>query len=184
MQNTSANPSFTELPSQMDEETFVARFGAVYEHSPWVATAAWRTGVTTACDSVAGLAHALATTLSTASEEKKLALICAHPDLAGRTAVGGELTDESTNEQTSAGLDKCTQSEFDKFQRLNDAYTQKFGFPFVMAVRGANRHDILTAFQRRLEHSVPIEFERALGEIDKIARLRIETIIEPGPAQP
>ena len=156
------------------KSAFVAEFGGVYEHSPWIAEASWD-----ACQQVGSaeeLAEAMAATVNAASDADKLALIRAHPDLAGRLAVAGELTAESSTEQASAGLDQCSADEFAQFQELNKAYTEKFAFPFVMAVRGSHRADILKAFAERLGNSHELEFTTAINEIHKIARMRIEQL--------
>ncbi len=153
---------------------FVERFGGIYEHSPWVAEGAWTEQL--AADRVSKLAARMAKIVDTAEPEQQLKLIQAHPDLAGRLAVAGELTAESSAEQASAGLDQCTEAEFAAFQQLNAAYLDKFQFPFVMAVRGSNRAAILDAFRRRLENSYDAEFQTALQEIHKIARLRLEQL--------
>ena len=114
--------------------------------------------------------------VETAAEEEQLKLIRAHPDLAGRAAVAGELTPESTSEQASAGIDRCTPEEFERFQRFNDLYKRKFGFPFVMAVKGSNRHEILAAFEERVRNDLGTEVRRALDEIHKIAQLRLSEL--------
>ncbi len=160
------------IPADKDE--FVARFGGVYEHSSWVAEDSWP-----ACQ-VAHNAEQLATimahTVDCASRHDKLALIRAHPDLAGRLAMAGELTADSAAEQASAGLDQCSAEEFEQFQALNRIYVEKFEFPFVMAVRGRQRSEILEAFAQRVENSYEDEFATALREIHKIARLRMEQL--------
>jgi len=156
------------------KEAFVARFGGVYEHSAWIAEDSWP-----ACQmahNAEQLAAIMASTVDSASTRDKLALIRAHPDLAGRLAVAGELTAESSAEQASAGLDQCTPAEFEQFQSLNRTYLDKFEFPFVMAVRGSNRSDILRAFARRVNNSYEQEFATALAEIHKIARMRLEQL--------
>lgn len=155
-------------------EEFVERFGGIYEHSPWIAEAAW--AQQPGGDRASDLAARMAKIVDTATTEQQLALIRAHPDLAGRLAVAGELTAESSAEQASAGLDQCTEQEFKAFQQLNAAYVDKFDFPFVMAVRGSNRTDILDAFRRRLKNSYDEEFKTALQEIHKIAQLRLEQL--------
>lgn len=155
-------------------DDFVARYGGIYEHSPWVAEAAWdRYGKAPPADELAGV---MAACVDAASDARKLALIRAHPDLAGRAAVAGELTAESTSEQASAGIDRCTPEEFARFTGYNARYVEKFGFPFVMAVRGSNRHAILAAFEERLDNDPGTEFRRAIAEIHKIARLRLEAL--------
>jgi OHCU decarboxylase len=161
----------------MDKASFVKRYGGVYEHSPWVAGEAY--------DDLQGkvdaerLPGAMAACVERADYERKLALINAHPDLAGRAACGGELTADSGEEQASAGVDQCTPEEFERFQTLNERYRRKFGFPFIMAVRDSNRHAILAAFEERLDNDADREFEQAMTEIHKIARLRLAALAEP-----
>lgn len=158
----------------MSDDDFVQRFGGIYEHSPWVAErAAPHVGKSADYDQIANL---LADCVDNASRERRLELIRAHPDLAGKAQVAGELTAASTAEQASAGLDRCSAEEYERFQSLNERYRKKFGFPFVMAVRGAARRDILAAFERRLGNDPETEFETALVEIHKIARLRLEAM--------
>lgn len=150
---------------------FVARFGAVYEHSPWVAEEAAE--VLDGVSNTERVAAVMADCVDNASRERQLELIRAHPDLAGKAQISGELTEDSTSEQASAGLDRCSAEEYARFQSLNTAYHDKFGFPFVMAVRGSTRQEILAAFEERLGNDVETEFETALAEIHKIARLRL-----------
>ena len=119
------------------------------------------------------LAELMADCVDNADAEKQLALIRAHPDLAGKAQIAGELTAESTKEQTSAGLHKCTKLEYERFQALNESYKKKFGFPFVMAVSGSSCAEILEIFSKRLKNDETVEFETALAEIHKIARLRL-----------
>ncbi|WP_405221578.1 2-oxo-4-hydroxy-4-carboxy-5-ureidoimidazoline decarboxylase [Lentisalinibacter sediminis] len=172
------------LPIPGDEATFVARYGGVYESSPWVAREAWARGDLPAeADApvhvpIDVLAARLAAVVEDAGRERQLALIRAHPDLAGKASVAGTLTEESTAEQQSAGLDQCTPEEYERFQRLNEAYHRRFGCPFVMAVRGASRGDILAAFGERLGNAPETEFRRALDEIHRIARLRLDQMSE------
>lgn len=168
----------TVQPSRMDETEFVETFGGVFEHSPWIAAVAWRSGLEARHDDPDALAEAMRAIVDISGAERQLALIRAHPDLAGRLAVAGELTAQSTSEQAGAGLDKCTAEEFTRFQDLNTSYLQKFDFPFIMAVRGHDRAAILSAFAHRLDHSVEQEFTTALTEIGKIASLRIHDIFD------
>ncbi len=158
----------------MSAADFIDRFAGIYEHSPWVAELA--VSVLSENPGMDEIARVMADCVDNASRERQLELIRAHPDLAGRAQVAGELTAESTDEQSSAGLDQCTPDEFERFQRFNDAYHQKFGFPFVMAVRGSSRAEILAAFEKRLENDYDVEFETALVEIHRIARLRLEAM--------
>jgi OHCU decarboxylase len=153
---------------------FIARYGGIYEHSPWVAELA--APVAAGLNDVARLAELMADVVDNADTEQQLALIRAHPDLAGKAQIAGELTADSTEEQASAGLDQCSKVEYEKFQALNDAYKAKFGFPFVMAVRGSSRAEILEAFSARLQNHYDEEFETALAEIHTIARLRLEAM--------
>jgi len=150
---------------------FVRRYGGIYEHSPWVAEAAAQL-IDDSAD-VDVIARVMADCVDNATRERQLELICVHPDLAGKAAVAGELTDDSESEQASAGLDRCTPEEYARFQALNTAYRRKFGFPFVMAVRGCTREQILAAFESRLENDYDEEFENALLEIHRIARMRL-----------
>ena len=158
----------------MTEAEFVARFGGIYEHSVWVAEQVAAEAVAT--DDLAEIATLMAECVDNASVDRQLALIRAHPDLAGKAQVAGELTADSTDEQASAGLDRCSAAEYLQFQDLNTRYNEKFGFPFVMAVRGSSRADILAAFAERLENDATTEFETALAEIHKIAGLRLQAM--------
>ncbi len=158
----------------MDTHDFIARYGGIYEHSPWVAERMLAIDMDTS--DVAAVARVMADIVDNAARDRQLQLIRAHPDLAGKAQVAGELTAESTAEQASAGLDQCSEEEFRRFQVLNAAYHEKFGFPFVMAVRNSSRGDILEAFAQRLENDYELEFETALVEIHKIARLRLEAM--------
>jgi OHCU decarboxylase len=153
---------------------FVEKYGGIYEHSSWVAEEAAQ--FVADAEDMETIAAVMADCVDNASVEKQLELIRAHPDLAGKAQIAGELTAESTSEQTSAGLDKCSAEEFERFQSLNRAYHEKFAFPFVMAVRNASRADILEAFAARLDNDADVEFETALVEIHKIARLRLEAM--------
>jgi OHCU decarboxylase len=164
-------------PSRLSRTLFVERFGGVYEHSRWVAEAAWDAGLSASEDSAEGLARAMARAMADGSEAAKRALIAAHPDLAGRLALARTLTAESTHEQQSAGLDRLSAEELARFTALNAAYRERFGFPFVMAAKGKTSHDILAAFERRLGHEAPSEFAAALAEIDAIAALRLKDIL-------
>jgi OHCU decarboxylase len=157
-------------------DAFITRFGGAYEHSPWVAEAVFDDGYV--ADDISQLAQAMAAVVNGASHERQLALLRAHPDLAGRLAARGELTQSSTDEQKSAGLDQCSREELEQFQTLNTAYTDKFEFPFILAVSGKNRTQILENFEARLGNSPKQEFATALGEVHKIARIRLEKLAE------
>ena len=158
----------------MTTSEFVARYGGVYEHSAWVAEEVATEAV--ACETTAQIATLMADCVDNAAVERQLALIRAHPDLAGKAQLAGELTQDSSTEQSKAGLDQCSSEEYEQFQSLNDAYHQKFGFPFVMAVRASSRAEILAAFAARLENDAATEFETALQEIHQIAKLRLQAM--------
>jgi OHCU decarboxylase len=160
------------MPLARDE--FVRRYGGIYEHSAWVAEQTCEVA-----RDIAGtgeLAEVLARCVDEASGERRLELIRAHPDLAGKAAIAGGLTEESSEEQAAAGIDSCTPEEYRQFQSLNSSYKEKFGFPFVMAVRNSNRVEILGAFAQRLKNDNETEFATAISEIHKIARLRLEAM--------
>jgi len=167
---------FKRPPSGLDRAAFVDLHGRVYEHSPWIAEQLWSAGLKAEHDTVEGLHQALAAIVDAAPRERQMALLNAHPDLAGRLAVRGELTAASTAEQASAGLDKCTPAEFERFTALNEAYKRKFPFPFIMAVKGRSRAEILEAFERRIHHEEDVEFRTALAEVHKIALLRLRDL--------
>jgi OHCU decarboxylase len=164
--------AFTNMaPGALDRAGFLARFGGVYEHSPWIAAAVWDKGMV--ADEAEELAAAMAAEVEAAGEAPQLALLRAHPDLAGRLAVRGALTAESTSEQAGAGLDRCSPEEFAEFQELNAAYKARFGFPFILAVKGYDRAGILAAFRRRVKNSRAGEFREALDQVHRIALLRL-----------
>ena len=164
----------------MTRDEFLTLFGSVYEHSPWVAEAMVGAGLDTDSDSAAGLAAQMATVVDGASDGTKLALLRAHPDLAGRLALAGRMTSSSTSEQSSAGLDHCSPEELERFRELNLAYTAKFGFPFILAVRGYQRDEILNIFVQRLENSPEAEFKEALSHVKRVAGLRIQDRFNAG----
>ena len=160
----------------MTPDEFVQRFGGVFEHSPWIAERAWKSGLPARLDA-ASLHSSLCAVFRAATQDEQTGVIRAHPDLAGKLAVAAELTAASRAEQASAGLDQCTTEEFDRFQILNDAYKSKFGFPFILAVRGLSRGDILSAFEKRIKNDTAGEFEEALRQIEKIALLRLNELL-------
>lgn len=148
-----------------DKAAFVARYGGVYEHSPWVAEACWPPP-----DNLAGAMRAV---VDAAPRERKLALIRAHPELASRA----KMADASVKEQAGAGLDQCSPAEFEAFQRLNAAYNARFGFPFIVAVKGLTRADILAAFEARLANDPETEFATAMAQIHRIAGYRLADLL-------
>lgn len=161
-------------PSRMPRALFVELYGDVFEHTPAIAETAHRRGLGPACDSAEGLHRELCAALRDSDEALKLSLIRAHPDLAGRLALAGRLTADSTREQASSGLDRLSAQELAQFTSLNEAYKARFGFPFIMAVKGATKQQILEAFTRRLQHHPQGEFAEALAQIEKIALLRLK----------
>ncbi|MEM1289459.1 MAG: allantoinase PuuE [Pseudomonadota bacterium] len=166
-------------PSGMKKDEFVESFGGVFEHSAWIAKRAHKLELGPAHDTPAGLHNALARVFRAASTEEKLGVLTAHPDLAGKLAEARRLTASSTEEQASAGLDALTDQERSTFQALNTEYTAKFGFPFIIAVKDNTKGTILEAFHRRLNNSREQEFEEACGQVERIARIRINSILGP-----
>jgi OHCU decarboxylase len=166
----------TLTPSSLSREAFVEAFADIYEHSPWVAESAYDLGDLRSLDDIETLHARMSDILLSADHATQLALINAHPDLAGKAAVQGQLTEASTNEQAGAGIHQCTSDEFARFTALNDAYKAKFAFPFIMAVKGSNPHQILAAFETRIHNPAQTEFACALAEINKIAMFRLQTL--------
>ncbi|OSP56501.1 allantoinase PuuE [Pseudoruegeria sp. SK021] len=170
-------PVAFERPSEMDRARFVAAYGSIYEHSAWVAEQAFDLELGPAHDSAAGLSNALARAFRRASPEARLGVLKAHPDLAGKLAEAKSLTAESTAEQASAGLDLLTDAERSQFQALNRAYVDRFGFPFIVAVRDYDKPGILAAFEQRLSNSRDAEFVEACSQVERIARHRLNEIL-------
>lgn len=164
-------------PSQMDRASFVAQFGSVFEHSPWIAEGAYDLELGPAHDTAAGMHNALARVFRSASHEQRLGVLTAHPDLAGKLAAAGRLTSESTAEQAGAGLDMLTDEERATFQRLNTAYVEKHGFPFIIAVRDNTKASILAAFQTRIDNDTDTEFATACRQVERIAELRLSDML-------
>lgn len=159
-------------PSKMARGLFIGLFGDVFEHSAWIAERTHEAGLGPQADTAEGLHQAMMAVLEAAPREAKLALIRAHPDLAGRLQVA-EMAPDSQAEQASAGLTALTEEERDRFLTLNDAYKAKFDFPFIMAVKGRGKGEILAAFEARLENDPEAEFDTAMREIGQIALLRL-----------
>ncbi|MBD1203195.1 MAG: allantoinase PuuE [Rhodobacteraceae bacterium] len=166
-----------ERPSQMTKDRFVARFGGIFEHSPWIAEGAWSLELGPAHDCATGLHNALARIFRSASPDQRLAVLRAHPDLAGKLAAAKRLTPESTAEQASAALDALTDDERATFQRLNTAYVAKHGFPFIIAVRDNSKASILQAFATRIGNDTATEFVTACRQVERIAELRLKDIL-------
>ena len=178
MEATVPKKMSVEEASNLDREGFIERFGSLYERSPWVAEGAWRERPFA---DLSEMHAAFVTTVRDAPPERRLGLIRAHPDLAGKAAVAGELTPESTREQASAGLDRLSPEEYEAFTRLNDAYKEKFGFPMIFAVKENTKETILSGVEARLGNSRPQELEAALGEIAKIGFFRLQELVRPEP---
>jgi 2-oxo-4-hydroxy-4-carboxy-5-ureidoimidazoline decarboxylase len=160
----------------MSEDEFVAAFGDIAEHAPWVAAAAadarpFRTR--------SAMVAAFREAVARADHKRQKALLLAHPDLAGRAAIAGDLTDASMREQSGAGLDRLTRDEFERFTHLNELYRARHGIPFIFAVRGASKHDILAGFAARIDNAAEVEFETALGQVARIIRFRLEDRVVP-----
>ena len=160
--------------NQLDHSAYMAAFGPIAEHSPWVA----EKGRAEAPSVDRGaMVNAFQRALTTATHEEQLAVIRAHPDLAGRAASAGELEAHSTSEQAGAGLDQLTQDELDRFTELNGNYLSKFGFPFIFAVKGANKYQILDAFEARIGATETEEFLTAITQVCRIIRFRLEEMV-------
>ena len=161
----------------MDREAFVARFGGVFEASPWIAERAYEAGP---FDDVDALHAAMVRAVERAPRTARIALIRAHPDLAGRAAIAGTMTDESTREQHGVGLDRLTPGQFERLTAINADYRDKFGFPFVICVRLQPDADaIIAAAAARVRNDPETEERTALAEIAKIARLRLDDLVAP-----
>lgn len=163
----------TPRPSDMDRATFVAEFGGVFEHSPWIAEGAHDLDLGPTHDSAAGVHNALARVFRCATNEQRLGVLNAHPDLAGKLAAANRLTAESTAEQASVGLDSLTDTERAQLTDMNTAYTTKFGFPFIIAVRDNTKASIIATFQRRIDNDRDTEFAEACRQVERIAELRL-----------
>ena len=157
--------------NELSDEDFVRTLADIFEDSPWVAEAV---AERRPFQSLRSLHAAMVGAVDDAGKRKQADLIRAHPDLAGKAAIAGELSDESSREQAGAGLDALSPEEFERFERLNDTYRARFGFPFIIAVREHDKASILSEFERRTEHSDEEEFRQALCEIAKIARYRLD----------
>ncbi len=164
-------------PSQMNRPDFVAAYGGIFEHSPWIAEAAHDAELGPAQDTASGLHSALARVFRAASEPARLGVLTAHPDLAGKLAAAKRLTAESTAEQASAGLDSLTDAERARFTELNESYVARFGFPFIIAVRGLSKDDILAAFEARIDNDRDTELATAAAQVERIALIRLKDLL-------
>ena len=157
-------------------EDFVDRFGGIFEHSAWVAEQAYEAGITEPL-SVGKVHGAMCAAFRSAPETMRLDVLRAHPDLAGKLAVAGGLTEDSRKEQAGAGLDRLSVAEHARFTELNSAYVEKFGFPFIIAVKGLNKDDILAAFETRINNDAAEELATASAQVERIALLRLSAML-------
>lgn len=165
-------------PGRMDKTDFLNRFGDVFEHSPWIAEQAWESGLGAHQDTAAGLHQAFSDVINAADHDRQLSLLRAHPQLVCGMAADQELTDASQTEQRGAGLDRCSAEEFAEFRWLNESYRARFGFPFIMAVKGSSRREILQTFKRRLANQWEEEFQEAIRQVIRIGLFRMESKFE------
>lgn len=164
-------------PSTLTRDAFIARFGPVYEASLWVAEAVWPAAARGELDAPQALARAMREAVDDATRAQRLALIRAHPQLA---VARGAMAEASIREQRGAGLDQCSPDELTAFRSLNAAYLARFGHPFIVAVAGLSRGDILAAFAARLENDAEAEFATAMEQIHRIAGFRLAALFNPG----
>jgi len=161
----------------MNKTTFLAKFGAVYEHSPWVAESVFDEDAGSLPDESESLSERFRSVFLESAPELQLATLRAHPQLVCALAEPVDLTVDSVSEQAGAGLDQCSDVELAEFARLNAAYVEKFGFPFIVAVRGRDRYKILNLFRMRLQNDAVLEYQTALLQVCQIARFRIRDIL-------
>lgn len=164
---------YAQRPSAMDEKSFISRFADIFEKSPWVAEQAFALELGPAHDTPSGLHNAFCRAFRAADEKRRLAVLIAHPDLAGKLAAAKKLTKHSTDEQASAGLDSLTKDELATFTSLNKSYGETFGFPFIIAVKGLSKAKILAQFEARGKNNRDQEFREACHQVEKIAFLRL-----------
>ena len=160
--------------NRLSPAAFATALGHVFEHSPWVAE---RAGRKRPFASIGALHESMMATVWEAPAASQMALLRAHPELAGKAALSGELTADSTLEQSGAGLAECSAEELVRLTTLNAEYSAKFGFPFILAVKGYDRAGILREFARRVERDPSVEFEEALKQVARIARARLDALL-------
>ncbi|WP_299347750.1 2-oxo-4-hydroxy-4-carboxy-5-ureidoimidazoline decarboxylase, partial [uncultured Maritalea sp.] len=165
-------------PSTLTKPKFVAQFGGVFEHSPWIAERAYEREMGAAHDTAIGVHSLLAAEFRKANEDERLGVLRAHPDLAGKLAAAKRLTAESTSEQASAGLDALTDAERERFTTLNSEYVAKHGFPFIIAVKGLTKDQILAQFEKRIHNDSETEFSTACKQVERIALLRLKDMVK------
>ncbi len=161
--------------NQLDRDQFIESLGGIFEHSPWVADLVYENRP---FDSKAQLHQTMVETVKRSPEFQRMALICNHPELAGKEAAEGTMTDDSQKEQSGAGLNQCSAEELSQLQSLNRSYREKFEFPFVIAVTGLDKNQIIAAIESRLKNSDRVEFDTNLAEIGKISLIRLNKLIE------
>ncbi len=161
--------------NQLDHDQFVESLGGIFEHSPWVADMVYENRP---FESKTHLHQIMLETVQRSPEFQRMALICNHPELAGKEAAEGTLTSDSRQEQSRAGLDQCSAEELSQLKLLNRAYRDKFDFPFVIAVTGLDKNQIIDAVERRLENSAEVEFDTSIAEIGKIGMIRLNALID------
>jgi len=161
----------------MTRDHFIERFGGVFEHSPWIAERAFDNGRIAVPLAARQVHEALCAEFRSASHDERMGVLRAHPDLAGKLAISGDLTEDSKSEQAGAGLDRLNADEHARFTAFNTRYMRDFGFPFIIAVKGHDKDSILTAFEIRVGNDTETEFSTACGEVEKIAGFRIASIL-------
>ena len=170
-------PKSFEKPSKMAQEKFVETFGGIFEKSPWIAKKTWDTELGPAYDTVEGLHSAFCRIFRAEEKEIRLEVLRAHPDLAVKLSKTEQLTKESQNEQASAGLNNLTSEEYEQFNELNRSYREKYGFPFIIAVKNRSKSEILDKFISRIKNTQEMEFNEACAQVERIAEIRLMDII-------
>jgi OHCU decarboxylase len=161
----------------IDRKTFVDRFGGVFEHSPWIAERAFDNGRIVEPLAAEPVHQSLCAEFRKASHDERMNVLRAHPDLAGKLAISGDLTEESKSEQAGAGLDRLSADEHARFTELNTRYMHDFGFPFIIAVKGHTKASILAAFEIRVDNDPETEFETACAQVERIAGFRVAALL-------
>lgn len=164
-------------PAAMSRDHFLATFGPIFEHSAWIAENVWERFDGQLQNNVDGLHQQMCDVVAQATEDQKLALLNAHPQL-GCALSEPDITNASIGEQTRSGLDQCSEAEYAEFQTLNQSYQAKFGFPFILAIKGYQRHEILHIFRQRFENRREDEFKTAIEQVMKIGLFRLRDIIQ------
>ena len=161
--------------NKLSKSQFIKVFANIFENAQWIAEELYNQKP---FDDFKELSSKILNIFETATKEKQLKILNAHPDLANKTKIS-LLTPDSLKEQTDAGLDQCTEEEFDEFKKLNDAY-KKFGFPFILAVKGKTKIEILNNFKKRISSDPEIEFDEAVKQVKQIVSLRLKELNNKG----